>query len=273
VKTHRRISRYKKEEATMPNERCLTLITAAAVSTSLFACSLDQGRRTVVGGATTKDEQIVDTAAPPPERIYVADYTVEEGAIKQASGLISEGERVLVEERPNLLGGGGPGGGGGILARRTSGDMPTAAGVADTLAASIAEGLNEQKLGFPVERLAPGAPLPSSGWVVNGRFISVDPGNRAERAVVGFGAGEATTEVTTEVDRLGPGTATPVLRLGTQADSGKMPGAAVTMNPYVAAAKFVLGRQATSRDVQAMGKEIAKQIADYARSRRVGTVQ
>ena len=52
---------------------------------------------------------------------------------------------------------------------------------------------------------------------------------------------------------------------------GQMPGAAVTMNPYVAAAKFVLGKQATERDVQAMGKEIAKQIADYARAHGVGT--
>jgi len=256
----------------MTNAGCLALITAAAVSTSLFACSVGQTRRTIAGGATTKDQQVLDAAATPPERVYVADYTVEEGAIKQASGLISEGERVLAE-RPHLLGGGGPGGGEGILAKRTSGDMPTAADVVNTLAASIAEGLTEQHLGFPVERIAPGTPLPSSGWVVEGRFISVDPGNRAERAVVGFGAGEATTEVTTEVDRLGPGTTTPVLRLGTQADSGKMPGAAVTMNPYVAAAKFVLGRQATSRDVQAMGKEIAKQIADFARSRGVGTVQ
>jgi hypothetical protein len=50
-----------------------------------------------------------------------------------------------------------------------------------------------------------------------------------------------------------------------------MPGGAVTRNPYVMAAKFVLGRQATMRDVEAMGKEIAKQIADYARSR--GTAQ
>ena len=67
----------------------------------------------------------------------------------------------------------------------------------------------------------------------------------------------------------GPGTATPILRFGTQADSGKMPGAVVTMNPYVAAAKFVLGKNATTHDVQAMGEEIAKQIADYARARGV----
>jgi hypothetical protein len=45
-----------------------------------------------------------------------------------------------------------------------------------------------------------------------------------------------------------------------------MPGAAVTMNPYVAAAKFVLGRQATTRDVQKLGDAIAKEIADQARA-------
>jgi len=47
-----------------------------------------------------------------------------------------------------------------------------------------------------------------------------------------------------------------------------MPGAAVTLNPYVAAAKFVLGKEATTRDVQAMGEAIARQIAEYARRRQ-----
>jgi hypothetical protein len=38
------------------------------------------------------------------------------------------------------------------------------------------------------------------------------------------------------------------------------------MNPYVAAAKFVMGRNATNRDVENMGKEIGKAIGQYAMS-------
>jgi hypothetical protein len=240
----------------------VSVVVAMVFAAQVAACSLGEARREIAGGASTSDKQVLDDGASP-RRIYVADFTVEEGAIKPASGLISEAGE-LAAERPHLLGGAG----GGIVGRRLGSDTPTADQVVNTLAASITEGLRQQNLGFPVQRLPLGAPVSGSGWVVNGRFVSVDPGNRAERAVVGFGAGQATTEVVVEVDRLGGEAPVPVLRFGTQADSGKMPGAAVTMNPYVAAAKFVLGKQATTRDVQEMGEEIAKQIGDYARSRR-----
>ena len=245
---------------------------------SLIACSFGAAKREMAGGATASDKEILDRNAPPPRAAYVEDFIVDEGAIKPASGLISDasaGVGEVAKERPHLLGGGGllGGGNGGILERRASSDTPTSEQVVTTLATSLTEALNQQNLGFPVERIAAGTPLPSSGWVITGRIVSVDPGNRAERAVVGFGAGAATAEVQVTVERLGVGTRTPLLTFGTQADSGKMPGAAVTMNPYVAAAKFVLGKQATTRDVQALGQEIAKQIADYARERGVAPAQ
>jgi Domain of unknown function (DUF4410) len=247
-----------------PRWKVLATAALVAVAINAVGCSVGQAKRELAGGATTSGTQVLETGAQPPKQVYVADFAVEEGAMKPSSGLIAEGEQVL-RERPRLLGGGG------ILRRRTASDFPSADEVVNTLAASIMDALNQEHLGFPAERITRGTPLPSSGWVINGRFVSVDPGNRAERAVVGFGAGAATTEVTVEVDRLGVGSSTPILRFGTQAESGQMPGAAVTMNPYVAAAKFVLGKQATERDVQAMGKEIAKQIADYARAHGVGT--
>jgi hypothetical protein len=235
------------------------LVALLAVAVCAAGCSVGQAKRALAGSATTSGTQVLDTQAQLPKRVYVADFTVEEGAIKPSSGLIAEGEQVL-RNRPRLLRGGG------ILSRRTASDFPSADQVVNTLATSITDSLNQERLGVAAERIAPGTPLPSSGWVINGRLVSVDPGNRAERAVVGFGAGAATTEVTVEVDRLGEGSSKPILRFGTHAESGQMPGAAVTMNPYVAAAKFVLGKQATARDVQTMGKEIAKQIADYART-------
>ena len=43
--------------------------------------------------------------------------------------------------------------------------------------------------------------------------------------------------------------------------SGKMPGAIVKLNPYVAATKFVMSRHATERDVQSIASAIAKSIA------------
>jgi len=249
-------------------ERTLVLLAAGL---ALAACS--QARKAggfLAGEAKVSSQQVSPDAGPPPRAIYVTTFAVAPGAIQQQGGLFGAAEQA-VQGRPHLLGGvlGGGSGGGGIIKRRTAGDNPTADQVTQLLAKSIVDGLRAEQLGFPVEELPAGAPPPSPGWIVGGEFRSVDPGNRAQRAVIGFGAGEATTEVDVEVDRVDSGATTPVLRFGSNADSGHAPGAVVTMNPYAAAAKFVLGRNATQRDIEKMGQAIAQEIAKYAREKGV----
>jgi hypothetical protein len=240
-----------------------TLATLVAICLIVAGCAAGQVKRELAGGATVSNEQMLEASSGPPRAIYVIDFPADPGAFKPASGVVSN----VLDERPHLIGGGR-----GVLGGRIGGpETPDPNQLVDTLATAITQGLNDQQLGFPAQRLPAASATPTSGWLVRGQIISIDPGDRALRAVVGFGAGEATAEVTVEVDRLGPDRQTPVLRFGTNADSGKAPGAAVTMNPYVAAAKFVIGKKATHRDVEAMGKEIAKQIGDYARSKGVGT--
>ena len=249
-----------------------TLVVLAAGLT-LAACS--QARKAggyLAGEAKVSGQQAAPDAGPPPRVIYVSTFTVAPDAIQQQGGLFGAAEQA-VQQRPRLLGGllggGGAGGGGGVIERRTAGDNPTADQVTQVLEKAILEGLQSEQLGFPVEYLQPGAPPQSAGWIVTGQFTSVDPGNRAQRAVIGFGAGEATTEVAVTVERVDGGAVTPVLQFGSNADSGHAPGAVVTMNPYAAAAKFVLGRNATQRDVEKMGQAIAQEIAKYARERGV----
>jgi hypothetical protein len=248
---------------------------ALTVCLAVTACS--EARKAggyLAGEAKVSNQQASTDVGPPPRAVYVAQFTVAADAIKQQGGMLGSAEQ-MVGTRPHLLGGGllggggGDQGGGGIIARRTAPDNPTAEQVNDILTKAIIEGLQSEQLGFPVEALPPGAQPPATGWLVQGQLENVDPGNRVQRAVIGFGAGEATTEVAVEVDRLGPGSVTPVLQFGSNADSGHAPGAAVTMNPYAAAAKFVLGRNATSRDVEKMGQAIAEEIAKYARERGV----
>lgn len=245
-----------------------TLVVLAA-SLALAACS--QARKAggyLAGEAKVSGQQATPDAGPPPRAIYVATFAVAPEAIQQQGGLFGAAEQA-VQQRPRLLGGMlGGGGGGGVIERRTAGDNPTADQVTQVLAKAILEGLQAEQLGFAVEYLQPGAP-PPVGWIVTGEFTSVDPGNRAQRAVIGFGAGEATTEVAVTVERVDGGAATPVLQFGSNADSGHAPGAVVTMNPYAAAAKFVLGRNATQRDIEKMGQAIAQEIAKYARERGV----
>lgn len=246
-----------------------TLVVLAAVL-ALAACS--QARKAggyLAGEAKVSGQQAAPDAGPPPRVIYVASFAVAPDAIQQQGGLFGAAEQA-VQQRPRLLGGLlGGGGGGGVIERRTAGDNPTAEQVTQVLEKAILEGLQAEQLGFPVEYLQPGAAPQSAGWIVTGEFVSVDPGNRAQRAVIGFGAGEATTEVDVTVNRVENGAVTPVLQFGSNADSGHAPGAVVTMNPYAAAAKFVLGRNATQRDVEKMGQAIAQEIATYARERGV----
>lgn len=263
---------------TQPSRSLSFTVLAVVACSALAACS--QARQAggfLAGEAKVSGQKSSQDVGPPPRVVYVAQFTVAEGAIKQQGGLFGSAEQ-MVENRPKLLGGGllgggggesGGGGPGGILDRRMAPDNPTPQAVTDTITKSVIDGLKQQNLGFPVEFLPPGTPPPASGWLVQGQFQNVDPGNRAQRAVIGFGAGEATTEVAVQVDRLGDGTVTPVLQFGSNADSGHAPGAVVTMNPYAAAAKFVLGRNATNRDIEKMGTAIAQEIAKYARERGV----
>jgi Domain of unknown function (DUF4410) len=246
-----------------------SVVVSLSLAVALSACS--EARKAggfLAGEAKVSNPQAAGDVGAAPRVIYVSDFTVAQGAIQPQGGLFGAAEK-MVDERPHLLGGGLLGGGPGILERRTQPDNPTPEQVSDTLVTALVGALNGENLGFPAERIAPGTAPPSSGWLVQGQFASVDPGNRAQRAVIGFGAGEATTEVDVEVDRLGPGTVTRVLAFGSQADSGHAPGAIVTMNPYAAAAKFVLGRNATMRDIEKMGQAIANEIAKYAREKGV----
>jgi len=216
--------------------------------------------------ATVKDASEPGANVKPPTAIYVGQFTADPDAVEAAGGLIGAGEGLL-QNRPRLLGGGGGLlGGEGPLQRRTAEDNPTPESVADTIESAIADGLAQQGLRVPTGQLQPGMTPPPGSWVVSGAFESVDPGNRAERAAIGFGAGAASAQVDIQIDAVDGDQRVEVARMDGAADSGQMPGGAVTLNPYVIAAKFVIGRKATERDLEKLGGEIAKEVAAKARA-------
>jgi hypothetical protein len=102
---------------------------------------------------------------------------------------------------------------------------------------------------------------------VQGYFTEVDEGNRLKRAAIGFG--KARRVRITRVSDLAssdPGAAFAVF--GTAKDPNRIPGALVAMNPYVAAAKFVLQKNATERDIKKTAGQIAEQILQYEQQTR-----
>ena len=180
-----------------------------------------------------------------PNMVYVTDFDMEfpQSGQNQNASLLRQGPVVLLRER--LQGG----------------DSVTKAHAAvGLMAASITDDLNSD--GVPARRLYAGDSKPTSGWLVRGVVTELDEGNQLRRAMVGFGAGASELQLWVGVTDLARNPDVPFYTLDAKDASGKMPGAAVKFNPYVAAAKFVMSRHATERDVKATASAIAKSIAD-----------
>jgi hypothetical protein len=135
--------------------------------------------------------------------------------------------------------------------------------IVDTMASSLVAGLREK--GLPAERLAPATgKLPADGWLLQGLFTEVDEGNRFKRAIIGFGQGASTMDVQVGIcDLASDHPREPFMVFGTVEDPSKLPGAVVTMNPYVAAAKFVMEKNATERDIRKTADQIVGEMLKY----------
>jgi hypothetical protein len=132
--------------------------------------------------------------------------------------------------------------------------------IVDTMAATIVTDL--QKAGYKAQRLSAGDPKPSSGAWVHGVFTQVNEGSRMQRAVIGFGAGDVTMQLyVTMSDLANP--QQPLYESAENGASGNKPGAVITMNPYVAAAKFVMEQNAPEKTVKKTAGDIAKQVAQH----------
>jgi len=189
-----------------------------------------------------------------PGMVYVTDFALDVSDVKEESGLV--GRRGLL--RGELLKRRGP-------LRQEEDPTATAATLVDLLAQSITQSLNDRSV--PAMRLPQGESPPISGWIVRGQFLEVDEGNRLKRAVIGFGAGASDMQLQIDVSDLGSHPDSPFLTFGAETGSGKKPGAIITMNPYVAAAKFVLSKNAPEKDVKHAGAKIAAEIIGYMKAR------
>lgn len=155
----------------------------------------------------------------------------------------------LGENLPKPLGGGDP----ATKAREIVKEMSQA----------LVKSLSEKGMpALPMESAA--AVLPREGWMVSGVFTEVDEGNRIKRAAIGFGRGATQMDVQVGVsDLAGQNPRAPFVLFGTGKDAGMIPGAVVTMNPYVAAARFVMEKNATHKDIQKTADQIAAEILKF----------
>jgi len=91
----------------------------------------------------------------------------------------------------------------------------------------------------------------------------MDQGNRAVRAVIGFGAGATEMELYVSISDLAINPDAPFMVFGAEKDPGRAPGAILLMNPYVAAAKFVMQKNASEKDVRKTAERIVEEVMNH----------
>lgn len=242
------------------NPCLLFLVCLGLGAVVLAACSARQSSK-VLGGVEVRNEQL--NAVRPvtgPRTVYVADFALDSENIQGDQGVRGMLPGQSQSQRSGLLS--------GIGQRLRS---PLGSGSPNDKAREIVDGMANELVkslsdkGIPAQRiLATTGSLPRDGWLVQGMFSEVDEGSRLKRAVIGFGAGTTSMEVQVGVsDLAGKNPRQPFIVFGTVKDPSKMPGAVVTMNPYVAAAKFVMEKNATGKDVKKTAEQIVGEILKY----------
>lgn len=136
----------------------------------------------------------------------------------------------------------------------------------DTMSKSLVDDLH--KAGYRAERLGRNDPTPSTGALVTGVFTEVDEGNRMHRALIGFGSGSAKMDLyVTMSDLANP--QKPLYNLAQEDTSGKKPGAAITLNPYAAAVKFAMEKNAPEKTVKKTASEISSEVVKHLKEHEV----
>lgn len=215
-----------------------------------------------LGGASLRDKVTVRdeaTVAPLPRQapatVYVADFRLDTADF--------QGDQGVRGALPGRLADGALDGVGERLPKPLTTTDPSAkaAGIVEMLATALVQDLRDQ--GVPAERLPTGT-LPRSGWLISGRFVDVDEGNRIRRAALGFGQGASQMQVEVGLSDLSDSDPTrPFAVFGTVKQHGETPGAAVTLNPYAAAAKFVMEKNASDKDARKTAAEITEELVRY----------
>jgi hypothetical protein len=149
---------------------------------------------------------------------------------------------------------------GGPLSRRREGRASKKAWKsAGSLSSAIADEF--KAAGYPSQRIARDAPLPTSGWLVTGTFYALDSQSGAIRvpSFLSGGSPAPNTQVTVSIADLAVNPTAPFIVFGT-AEALRGQEAPAGWNPYVVAAKFVVNKVESSGDIEKLAKEIVATI-------------
>jgi Domain of unknown function (DUF4410) len=205
----------------------------------------------------TSERDLSPAPAAKPEIIYVADFALGARNIQHEEGVLSGRPGPLGRASNRLYG--------------TSADPEARARqMVDLMANSLVKDLSGA--GFNARRLPPGAPMPAEGWLLQGVFTEVQEGNRLRRAMIGLGEGQTDVQVVVSMENLSKGPPKPLYEISTDANSSNKPGTApvIALNPYAAAARFVMSGQDLNKNVRHTASQITAEIARRAQERKQG---
>jgi len=205
-----------------------------------------------MGAVAIQNEQLkAPWPAARPSIVYVSDFALDAAHFKEEQGI---GDRLPGQRLKRL--------GQQLTHPLESTDPEQQVGkIVAAMSQNLIESLRDK--GYRAERLPNpnAAVLPRDGWLLQGMFTEVDEGNRLKRATIGFGQGATQMDVQVSVsDLAGAYPKEPFIVFGTVKDPKKMPGAVVSMNPYVAAAKFVMEKNATEKDIKKTAEQIVAEM-------------
>lgn len=151
----------------------------------------------------------VATGSGPPSAIYVYPFAVTANDVTLNQGFFQKTYQNLTNSNTDQS------------------QAQIAETTAQALAANIVQEL--QSKGYNAVQLTRGTPVNGNNvLIIDGEFVDINEGNRLRRMVIGLGTGQATLDTKVQVYQMANGNATQILDFTTRADSGSMPGAALT---------------------------------------------
>jgi hypothetical protein len=187
----------------------------------------------------------------PPSVIYVSDFTFNADGVRPERGVLpislvdeAASESSMVFSR--LF---------GVRINRGLRERE----LVNLMATSLVEDL--RNVGVTAYRFGPHDTLPAGSWLLQGTFVQVDEGNRLERALIGFGDGATKLDVIASLSDLRGDHPRPFCELSTNAHSRRGAGAIMSLNPFDAVGRFMLGGLDLDKNVMETGSKLATTIA------------
>jgi hypothetical protein len=197
-------------------------------------------------GAKVSNQTQSAVALTPPDVVYVGAFDLGAAAVKSDSGTLTGRPRLLPIGQPD--------------------PAEKIQELSDLLSSELVSDLNGG--GLAAQLLPPDAGRPAKGWLVSGQFLQLDEGNRLQKAIIGFGAGNSDARLYVTVADLSLPPDQDLLNFNIDSSGNKAPGGAagevVGHSPWGMAGKFVLDRNASEKDIKRAAKGISDQILTLA---------